>query len=138
MSCAACAAGLAVADAAFAEGSDAGLPAPTVAPAPVRPDLLRGGLQGVVTAAPIGVGVPNASVTLRSTTETWSEVRTTDRDGLFRFDDLPAGLYSLEAHAVGLMHGFVSPIIVVPGIPVIENLVLFDPRAPPPKPPPHS
>jgi hypothetical protein len=95
----------------------------------------RGMLEGVVTSAPIGLAVPNASVTLRSTSTDWFEVRTTDRDGLFRFEDLPAGLYSLEARAgetaghprgVGLQQAFVSPVIVIPGMPVTENLVLLE------------
>jgi hypothetical protein len=95
-------------------------------------------LEGVVTASPYGTAVPNASVTLRSATETWFQVRMTDRDGTFRFDDLPAGLYSLEARpptGEPLLHARMSPIIVVPGVPVSENLVLLDVTAPPPPPP---
>jgi hypothetical protein len=107
--------------------------APEAAASPTN----RGMLEGVVTSAPIGLAVPNASVTLRSTSTGWFEVRTTDRDGLFRFENLPAGLYSLEAQpaenssgshprGVGLQQAFVSPVIVIPGLPVTENLVLLE------------
>ncbi|MEQ1507796.1 MAG: carboxypeptidase-like regulatory domain-containing protein [Myxococcota bacterium] len=100
--------------------------------------LGRGMLEGVVTSAPYGLAVPNASVTLRSTANAWAEVRVTDGEGAFRFDDLPAGLYSLEAKsgaAPGLLEAQVSPIIVVPGVPVSENLVLVDLAVQPPPPP---
>lgn len=92
----------------------------------------RGRLQGVVTASPVGIGVPNANVTLRSTTLPWSASRTTDRDGGFEFLDVPAGIYALEADAAGLSRAEVSPILVVPGILVMESVVLVDPTVPRP------
>lgn len=66
--------------------------------------------------------MPNVSVTLRSTSLPLVRMRTTDRNGAFLFEDLPAGLYSLEAAGKGIPETVLSPVIVVPGLPVIEHL----------------
>jgi hypothetical protein len=81
-----------------------------------------GMVEGVVTGLPSGLGIANVSVTLRSDTQPWSEVRTTDLQGNFRFTNLPAGLYSLEARSAGWLGVTVSPVLVVPGVPVSEHL----------------
>jgi hypothetical protein len=84
-------------------------------------------LEGVVTSAPNGLAVPNVSITLRSANDPFVEIRTTDRDGAFRFEDLPAGLYSLEAWGAGFRRETVSPILVVPGVAVSEHVELLAP-----------
>jgi hypothetical protein len=88
-----------------------------------------GQLEGVVTSVPQGLAVPNVSVTLRSAinpegTLPLIEVRTTDRDGAFRFEDLPAGLYSLEAAGVGIPYTTLTPVIVVPGVALVEHVTV--------------
>ena len=88
-------------------------------------------LEGVVTSVPNGLAVPNVSITLRSTSDPFVEIRTTDRDGAFRFEDLPAGLYSLEALGVGFRRETVSPILVVPGVAVSEHVELLVPGSRP-------
>lgn len=95
-----------------------------------------GRLHGVVTREADGLGLPSVSVTLRSQTLPLLEVRSTSVDGAFKFEDLPAGLYSLEAKAEGFARATLSPILVVPGVPVTEHLVLAEdnPRAPAPAP----
>ena len=90
----------------------------------------QGGLlEGVVTSVPNGLAVPNVSITLRSASDPFVEIRTTDRDGAFRFEDLPAGLYSLEALGAGFRRETVSPILVVPGVAVSEHVELLSPSA---------
>jgi len=81
-----------------------------------------GMVEGGVTGLPTGLGLANVSVTLRSDTEPWSEIHTTDLRGSFRFSNLPAGLYSIEARSAGWLGASVSPVVIVPGIPVIEHL----------------
>src|SRR5688500_14006352 len=90
-----------------------------------------GMVEGVVTGLPSGLGVPNVSVTLRSTTDPWLEVRTTDLDGAFRFSNLPAGMYSLEAKSAGWFDTTVAPVLVVPGVPITEHLEMT--QLPPPR-----
>jgi len=95
-----------------------------------------GGLHGVVTAQKDGLGMPSVSVTLRSVIAPccsrlereeapWVEVRNTDTEGVFRFDDVPAGLYAIEAHLDGREWSS-EPILVVPGLRVHEHIVLGD------------
>lgn len=83
-----------------------------------------GQLEGIVTSVPQGLALPNVNVTLRGTTQPVIQMRTTDRDGAFRFEDLPAGLYSLEAAGSGIPYTTVSPIIVVPGVAVMEHVAV--------------
>jgi hypothetical protein len=90
-----------------------------------------GRLEGVVTGQRYGLALPSVSVTLRAwrpqvhagETLPLVEVRQTDRDGTFAFDDLPAGLYSIEA---------------VPGLAVTEHLVLAETPRPYRPPPPRT
>lgn len=91
------------------------------------PSSQAGLLEGVVTSVPNGLAVPNVSITLRSANDPFVEIRTTDRDGAFRFDNLPAGLYSIEALGVGYRRETVSPILVVPGVAVSEHVELLTP-----------
>lgn len=95
-----------------------------------------GRVHGVVTRQADGLGLSSVSVTLRSQTLPLLEVRSTSADGAFRFDDLPAGLYSLEARADGYARATLSPVLVVPGVAVTEHLVLAP--TPAPAPPPRS
>lgn len=89
-----------------------------------------GMVEGVVTGLPTGLGLPNVSVTLKSDTAPWSEVRTTDLEGSFKFSNLPAGLYSLEARSTGWLEVSVSPVVIVPGVPVVEHLEMSASPAP--------
>jgi hypothetical protein len=103
-------------------------------PAAASPSSGKGGLHGIVTGRTDGLGVSSVSVTLRAIARTPSApatqvapfvaVRSTDLEGVFRFDDLPAGLYSIEARINGLEWADFAPILVVPGLEVREHLVL--------------
>ena len=103
------------------------------APASASPSSGKGGLHGIVTGRTDGLGVSSVSVTLRaiartsaqpSTVAPFVQVRNTDLEGVFRFDDLPAGLYSIEARINGLEWDDFAPILVVPGLEIREHLVL--------------
>lgn len=102
----------------------------------------NGGLHGIVTGRSNGLGMPSVSVTLRSLPAPdarraeeekapWVEVRSTDTEGVFRFDDVPAGLYAIEAQLDGRAWSSLDPILVVPGARLREHIVLGDvPPAP--------
>jgi hypothetical protein len=103
-----------------------------------------GGLSGIVTGWTDGLGMPSVSVTLRSLPTSparphedavWVEVRNTDTEGVFRFDDVPAGLYSIEARLDGRAWS-VEPVLVVRGQRLLEHIVLGD--APEPHPVPQT
>jgi hypothetical protein len=116
------------------------------APAWASPASTTGRLEGVVTGQRYGLALPAVAVTLRS----WHpqvrageslpvvEIRQTDRDGTFAFDGLPAGLYSLEATGTGQQRTTVSPVLVVPGLPVTEHLVVAETPRPYRPPPPRT
>ena len=117
-----------------------GLAAPAFASGPAP----TGDLYGVVTGRTDGLGVASVSVTLRMvpccsrrTTHdaAWTEVRNTDTEGVFRFDDIPPGVYAIEARLDGREWSS-DPILVVPGTRVHEHIVLGD--APVPTTPPQS
>lgn len=109
----------------------------TAAPAAASPTS-GGGVHGIVTGRTDGLGVSSVSITLRAIARSPShahpasepaplvEVRNTDLEGVFRFDDLPAGLYSIEARINGLEWANFAPILVVPGLEIREHLVLSD------------
>src|SRR5689334_565790 len=109
----------------------------TAVPAAASPSGQGGGLHGIVTGRTDGLGVSSVSVTLRAIARTtpahpaselapFVEVRNTDIEGVFRFDDLPAGLYSIEARLNGLEWANFAPILVVPGTEIREHLVLSE------------
>jgi hypothetical protein len=116
------------------------------APASASPaSETTGRLEGVVTGQRYGLALPAVSVTLRA----WRpqvragelplvSVRQTDRNGTFAFDDLPAGLYALEATGEGQQRATVSPVLVVPGVPVTEHLVVAETPRPYRPPPPRT
>ena len=83
-----------------------------------------GGLQGVVTGLDNGLVLPQVSITLRSETQPFLEIRHSGRDGAFQFDGVPPGLYSLEASQPGFRSTKLSPILVIPGREVTEHVVL--------------
>jgi hypothetical protein len=68
----------------------------------------------------------------RATEAPWIEVRNTDTEGVFRFDDIPAGVYAIEARLDGREWSS-DPILVVPGTRVHEHIVLGDAPASPPQ-----
>ncbi|MEQ1567092.1 MAG: carboxypeptidase-like regulatory domain-containing protein [Myxococcota bacterium] len=102
-------------------------------PSSASPAARPGSIEGVVTGLPSGLGLPNVCVTLRSATAPWLETRTTAPDGSFRFADLPSGLYSIEAKGAGWLDNSVSPVVVVPGVPVSEHLQLVQAAGPVPR-----
>lgn len=91
----------------------------------------RGHLHGVVTSHD-GALLDRVSLTLRSKTDGAIEMRATDRDGVFAFDEIPAGLYSLEATKEGFERMTVHPIVVVAGSTRDEHLSLDVARRPGP------
>ena len=112
-------------------------------PAAAAPPSTRGGLHGIVTGRTDGLGLSSVSITLRAVSRPSAKLvpgpapfvamRKTDLEGVFRFDDLPAGLYSIEARINGLEWESFTPILVVPGLKVREHIVLGeDPIAAPP------
>lgn len=113
-------------------------------PAAASGPFAGGGLHGIVTGRTDGLGMPSVSVTLRSlpspSTQVaardapWVEVRSTDTEGVFRFDDIPAGLYAMEAHLDGRAWSSFEPILVVPGFRLHEHIVLGDPSTSPTQP----
>jgi hypothetical protein len=112
-----------------------GMAAPALASGPAP----TGDLHGVVTGRSDGLGMPSVSVTLRlvpccspraSDDAPWVEVRNTDTEGVFRFDDIPAGVYAIEARLDGRQWSS-DPILVVPGTRVHEHIVLGDAPATP-------
>ncbi len=97
-----------------------------------------GALHGIVTGRTDGLGMASVSVTLRSVPRAsrvaaeeapWVEVRSTSTDGVFHFDDVPAGVYAIEARLDGQSWSS-QPILVVPGLNVHEHIVLGDLPAP--------
>ncbi|MBX2798274.1 MAG: carboxypeptidase-like regulatory domain-containing protein [Myxococcales bacterium] len=91
----------------------------------------RGHLHGVVTSHD-GALLDRVSLTLRSKTEGVIEMCATDRDGVFAFDEIPAGLYSLEASKEGFERMTVAPIVVVEGSTRHEHVSLDASRRPGP------
>lgn len=89
--------------------------------ADARPSHL-GMVEGVVTGVPTGLALSDVSVTLRSTSEPWSVVRTTDAEGTFRFSGLPGGVYTIKAQQAGFIDASLDSVIVIPGVPVSEHL----------------
>lgn len=83
-----------------------------------------GTLQGVVTGEHHGLALHRVSVTLRNESRTFMQVRATDRDGAFRFEDVPPGLYSIEAEQLGYDDALRSPILVLPGRELTEQVIL--------------
>ncbi|HHO49707.1 MAG TPA: carboxypeptidase regulatory-like domain-containing protein [Deltaproteobacteria bacterium] len=82
-------------------------------------------LMGVVTAAEYGLSLSRVSLTLRSeSNHAFIQVRATDHRGAFRFDELPAGIYSLEATRAGFERTTVEPILVLEGTTRSEHVTL--------------
>jgi hypothetical protein len=106
----------------------ASAPAPSASRAALAGD---GVVEGVVTGLPNGLALQNVSVILRSATHSWVEVRTTDDQGAFRFSELPAGVYSLEAHGAGFFDAPTVPLVVLGGVPITEHLQMS--ALPPPR-----
>ena len=98
--------------------------APSASPPLAETVTGAGVLQGVVTGEQHGLTLHRVSVTLRSETQPFVETRSTDREGVFRFDDVPPGLYSLEAKRTGYEDRVLAPILVLPGRELIEQVSL--------------
>ena len=89
-------------------------------------------LLGVVTTHDHGAALNHVSVTLRSeTNHAFIQVRATGRDGAFQFDELPAGIYSIEATRAGFERATVEPILVLEGTVRTEHVTLQEADEPP-------
>ena len=87
----------------------------TVSPAfASAPGPSGGAVHGIVTTGEGGLQLPRVSVTLRSaSTGSLVRVGATDPDGAFRFDELPAGRYSLEASHPLFKRVTLDPVLVI-------------------------
>lgn len=91
-------------------------------------------LRGVVTTEQAGLALPRVSVTLRSEShQGFIRVRATGPEGAFEFDELPAGLYSLEASHAGYKRLLLEPILVIEGSERREHLTLRESDSPRPQ-----
>ncbi|MEN0063738.1 MAG: carboxypeptidase-like regulatory domain-containing protein [Myxococcota bacterium] len=105
--------------------------APPVFAAPL-PDAPRvdapeacGEMRGVVTGADDGLGLRKVRVLLRRDgTREVVEAQRTSRSGHFTFDEIPSGIYSIEAQAVGYIPTILAPIVIRRGKVRIENITL--------------
>ena len=81
---------------------------------PASPATGTASLRGVVTHVDDGMLLHRVSVTLRSeTNHGFIRVRATDRDGAFGFEELPAGVYSLEATRDGFERFTLEPLLLL-------------------------
>lgn len=110
-----------------------GVVTPTEAPATplpeiprVQPQPQRGEMRGVVTRSDDGLGIREVRVVLRrDRSREVVSIERTGRGGAFTFDDLPQGVYSLEATAAGFEKQVLAPIVVKPGREVrLEHITL--------------
>lgn len=100
--------------------------------AAASPSIDAGVLRGVVTTGEHGLSLSRVSLTLRSeSNHAFIRVRATDQRGTFHFDELPAGLYSLEATRAGFEETTVEPILVLEGTTQIEHVTLQERQAKP-------
>jgi hypothetical protein len=76
---------------------------------------MTGSLSGTVKDRQDAV-VPGASVVLTNARTNQSTEMTTDDEGRYRADNLPAGLYSLSAHASGFQKSVVTNLKVTAGV----------------------
>ena len=68
---------------------------------PTRAQSLSAGTVGGVVVDPNGAVVPNASVTIANSVTGYTRVVNTDKDGAFRFDNVPPNNYQLSVSASG-------------------------------------
>ncbi|HEX3660665.1 MAG TPA: TonB-dependent receptor [Acidobacteriaceae bacterium] len=80
-------------------------------------------VKGVVTD-PSGAVVANATVTLTNQRTRRSLTSTTDGQGVYRFDSLTPGSYSIEVHANGFEAGAAGPLNVAAGQSVDTRIAL--------------
>ena len=66
-----------------------------------RAQSLNAGTVGGVVVDPNGAVVPNASVTIANSVTGYTRVVNTDKDGAFRFDNVPPNNYQLSVSASG-------------------------------------
>lgn len=98
---------------------------PRPEPARVDPTMGSGEVRGVVTGAENGLGLRRVRMVLRQNESSKIvKVKHTDKGGSFSFDDLPAGVYSLEAQAAGYYRKLVAPIVIRAGKARLEHITL--------------
>ena len=68
---------------------------------PTRAQSLSAGTVGGVVVDPNGAVVSNASVTIANSVTGYTRVVNTDKDGAFRFDNVPPNNYQLSVSASG-------------------------------------
>ncbi len=94
----------------------AGLAAPLAEAPRVATEAPVGEMLGVVSDSEDGIGIREVKVVLRRDgSRKEVSVERTRRGGRFTFHDLPQGVYSLEASAVGFLPRTVGPIVVKSG-----------------------
>jgi TonB-linked SusC/RagA family outer membrane protein len=86
----------------------------------VTQTLQEGSISGRVIDAQTAEGLPGVNVFLVGTTLGAS----TDIDGNYRLDNIPAGIYTLQASFVGYRTATVDSVVVRPGEVTIVNLAL--------------
>ena len=90
-----------------AEAEAAPTPSPSAAPTPPTPEPEVEGARGssitgtLVDTETLGAAIPNVGVELLCTCLEAARRTTTDAEGKFRFDDLPAGVYTLVTNRKG-------------------------------------
>src|SRR5258708_22216026 len=70
-----------------------------------RAQSLSGGTVTGVVVDPNGAVVPNASVTIANSVTGYTRVVNTDKDGGFRFDNVPLNNYQVSVSATGFAAG---------------------------------
>lgn len=94
-----------------------------------RTGLLTGAVAGRIEPAafsPEGRRVQDAIVTA----EPGGYFTRTMTDGRYEFRDLPAGLYTLRAHAPGWDSGVVEQVVLAPGKDLRQDILLSEPACP--------
>lgn len=97
-------------------------------PRPVIPrveTVTTGEVRGVVTGAEDGLELRRVRLVLRQdASRKVVSIEHTDQGGEFVFDDLAAGVYSLEAQAAGYFRTIVAPVVIRTGKARIEHITL--------------
>lgn len=104
----------------------------TTTPSWASSPATTGSVHGVITGQQGGLQLPQVSITLRSQSNgDLVRVGATDLRGAFRFDEVPAGLYELEATHPGFEAVTVERVMVIGGSVRREHVTLPEKSAAP-------